>query len=56
MATESEQKSIDVPQHKRIAMGENIDGTKLEGSESRKSSVPRETHKREGGLSHLKKK
>jgi len=28
--SEQEQKSINVPQHKRIAMGEKLDGTSLQ--------------------------
>ena len=52
MATEQEQKSVNVPQHKRIAMGEKLDGTSYQpkgGSTSR-------TSKPTGGLAHAKKK
>ena len=46
---DQEQKSICVPQHKRLAQGEKLDGTSYQpkgGSES----------KPKGGLSHLQKK
>lgn len=45
--TEKEQKSINVPQHKRLAMGEKLDGTSLKGRENSKPA---------GGLAHAKKK
>jgi len=49
--SDKEQKSIDVPQHKRLAMGEKLDGTSLKSKgESSKSSKPA------GGLAHVKKK
>jgi hypothetical protein len=49
MASEQEQKGINVPQHKRIAMGEKLDGTSYQpkGGKSGKSS---------GGLANAKKK
>lgn len=49
-STDKEQKGIDVCQHKRIAMGEKLDGTSMQsksGSESKAKS---------GGLSHTSKK
>jgi hypothetical protein len=52
MATsDQEQKGINVPQHKRIAMGEKLDGTSMQPkgqSQGSKSSS--------GGLGHLKAK
>ena len=52
MATEQEQKSINVPQHKRIAMGEKLDGTSYhpKGGNTNRISKPA------GGLSQAKKK
>ena len=55
MATsDSEQKGINVKQHKRMAMGEKLDGTSMQSkggnSSQSKSSKP------QGGLSALKKK
>jgi hypothetical protein len=48
MATsDQEQKSINVPQHKRMAMGVPIDGQSMKGSTPTKQS---------GGLSQAKKK
>ena len=51
MATsDQEQKGTNVPQHKRIAMGEKLDGTSYQpkgGSQSNKSA---------GGLAQAKKK
>jgi hypothetical protein len=48
MATsDQEQKSISVPQHKRMAMGVPIDGQSMKGSTPTKQS---------GGLSQAKKK
>jgi hypothetical protein len=46
MSSDKEQKSVDVRQHKRLAMGEKLDGTKLQP----KSQKP------QGGLAHAKKK
>jgi hypothetical protein len=52
MATSNqEQKGINVPQHKRMAMGEKLDGTSMQPkgqSQGSKSSG--------GGLSHVKAK
>jgi hypothetical protein len=51
MATsDQEQKSVNVPQHKRIAMGEKLNGQSMQGKGS--SSQPT---KRSGGLSGAKK-
>ena len=51
MATsDQQQKSVNVPQHKRIAMGEKLDGT----SYAAKGSSSQTTSK--GGLSQAKKK
>lgn len=50
MASEQEQRGINVPQHKRIAMGEKLDGTSYQpkgGSPARKP---------QGGLAQAKKK
>lgn len=48
MATsEAEQKSINVPQHKRLAMGEKLTG---------QSYQPKGDGKKQGGLSGAKKK
>jgi len=50
MATsDQEQKSINVPQHKRMAMGEKLDGQSMKGG----SPAPT---KQAGGLSQAKKK
>jgi hypothetical protein len=50
MATsDQEQKSINVPQHKRMAMGVPIDGQSMKGA----ASTPT---KQSGGLSQAKKK
>jgi hypothetical protein len=49
MATsDQEQKGINVPQHKRMAMGEKLDGQSMKGS-----TAPT---KQSGGLSQAKKK
>jgi hypothetical protein len=51
MATsDQEQKSINVPQHKRIAMGEKLDGTSMQPKGQSNGSKP------QGGLSQAKKK
>lgn len=53
MASEAEQKGINVPQHKRIAMGEKLDGTSYQpkgGSNTSRTSKPA------GGLSQTKRK
>lgn len=50
MATsDQEQKGINVPQHKRLAMGEKLNGQSMKGG-SGKSGKPA------GGLSQAKKK
>jgi hypothetical protein len=48
MASDAEQKSINVPQHKRIAQGEKLDGTSY-GSKGAQEQ-------KQGGLAHVKKK
>ena len=49
MATsDQEQKSVQVPQHKRMAMGEKLDGQSMKGG-----TAPT---KQAGGLSQAKKK
>lgn len=51
MANDTEQRSINVPQHKRLAMGEKLDGTSMQpkgGSQGQS--------KPQGGLSHVKAK
>ena len=51
MATsEQEQKGINVPQHKRLAMGEKLSGQTMQGKSSSSSSK-----KPAGGLSGAKK-
>lgn len=51
MATsDQEQKSINVPMHKRLAMGEKLDGTSLQPKGGSQGSKP------VGGLSHVAKK
>jgi len=45
--TDNEQKSINVPQHKRLAQGEKLDGTSLQ---------PKGGNKPQGGLAQAKKK
>jgi hypothetical protein len=51
MASDNEQRGINVPQHKRLAQGEKLDGTSYQpkGGTS-------QTSKPQGGLSHAKKK
>lgn len=52
MATsDQEQRSVLVPQHKRIAMGEKLDGTSMQ---PKGGSTP--ARKPQGGLSQAKKK
>jgi hypothetical protein len=46
--SEQEQKSINVPMHKRLAMGEKLNGTSLQ-PKGGQSSKPK------GGLSNVKK-
>ena len=51
MATsDQEQRSVLVPQHKRIAMGEKLDGTSLQPKGGQPARKP------QGGLSQAKKK
>jgi hypothetical protein len=51
MATsDQEQKSINVPMHKRLAMGEKLDGTSMQPKGQGQKSKPA------GGLSHIAKK
>ena len=50
MASEKEQKGINVPQHKRIAMGEKLDGTSYQPKGGTSG-----TSKPAGGLSQAKK-
>lgn len=51
MATsDQEQKSVNVPYHKRIAQGANLDGTSLQ-EKGQKSEQPKQ-----GGLAQTKKK
>ncbi|MFA5897774.1 MAG: hypothetical protein WC829_01545 [Hyphomicrobium sp.] len=54
MATsDQEQRSVNVPQHKRLAMGEKLNGTSYGakgGDSAAKASKPA------GGLSHVKSK
>ena len=52
MATsDQEQKSVNVPQHKRMAMGEKLNGQTMKSSENTSS-----TSKKAGGLSSAKKR
>lgn len=52
MATsDQEQRGINVPMHKRIAMGEKLDGTSLQPKGGAKPA-----RKPQGGLSQAKKK
>ena len=51
MATsDQEQMSINVPMHKRIAMGEKLDGTSMQPKGQQQPAKP------QGGLSQAKKK
>jgi hypothetical protein len=53
MATSDyEQRTINVPQHKRLAQGEKLDGTSLEPKGGTQHKAPSKPH---GGLSALKK-
>jgi hypothetical protein len=51
MASDQQQRSMEVPMHKRIAQGEKLDGTSLKPKGNSGSPT---TGK--GGLSHAKKK
>jgi hypothetical protein len=54
MATSDyEQRTANVPQHKRIAQGEKLDGTAMEPKGGSKSSS---SGSKSGGLSHASKK
>jgi len=48
--SDAEQKGIDVRQHKRIAQGEKLDGTKMTPTGGKSSGS------KSGGLSHASKK
>jgi hypothetical protein len=50
MSSDAEQKSVDVPQRKRIAQGEKLDGTSYQPKGGSNPSKP------QGGLSQAKKK
>ena len=50
MSNDKEQKGINVPQHKRLAAGEKLDGTSYQPKGGGQSNSSK------GGLSHLKKK
>jgi len=50
MSSDAEQKGELVRQHKRIAMGEKLDGTSLKGKGDTKPTKP------QGGLAQAKKK
>ena len=52
MASDNEQRSINVPMHKRLAQGEKLDGTSLKGSGG---NAPKSGSSK-GGLSEIKKK
>ena len=48
--SDQEQKSINVPQHKRIAMGEKLDGSSMQPKGGSQPAKP------QGGLSQAKSK
>jgi hypothetical protein len=50
------QMSNQVPMHKRIAMGEKLDGTSLGSKGEAKTSMPSDKPKKVSGLSALRKK
>jgi hypothetical protein len=52
MASDNEQRGINVPQHKRLAQGEKLDGTSMKP----KGGSANPISKSHGGLSHAKKK
>ena len=56
MASEAEQKSVNVPQHKRIAMGEKLEGTSYQSKGGTSSPTTSRAGKPAGGLSHVKRK
>jgi hypothetical protein len=49
MSSDNEQKSVDVPQHKRIAQGEKLDGTSYQPKGGT-------TPKKQGGLAQAQPK
>jgi hypothetical protein len=51
--SDKEQKSVDVRLHKRLAMGEKLDGTSLK---EKGNTNPISSAKAKGGLHHAKKK
>jgi hypothetical protein len=53
---ETNQMSSEVPMHKRMAMGEKLDGTSLGSKGEAKTSMPSEKPKKQSGLSALRKK
>ena len=53
---DTNQMNSQVPMHKRIAMGEKLDGTSLGSKGEAKTSMPSDTPKKAGGLSALRKK
>ena len=54
MASDNEQRSINVPMHKRLAMGEKLDGTSLQPKGGK--STETKPYKPQSGLSAVKKK
>ena len=53
MASDKEQRSVNVPQHKRIAMGEKLDGTSYQPTGT---TSPTSKGKPVGGLAQAKRK
>jgi len=53
MASDNEQRSINVPMHKRLAQGEKLDGTSLQG---KGGNMNTKSTSSKGGLSALVKK
>jgi hypothetical protein len=51
MSSDNEQKSVDVPQHKRIAQGEKLDGTSYQpkggSTPSNKGALSQVVHKKQ---------
>jgi hypothetical protein len=56
MASEQEQKGVNVRQHKRIAMGEKLDGTSYQPKGGTSSPTTNRISKPAGGLSKVKRK
>jgi hypothetical protein len=52
---EVDQSGSDVPMHKRIAMGQSLDGTKLEGG-NKSQPKSNDSQKKQSGLAALRKK